>query len=229
MEIRKNLGKILDFFGIHLLVSKIRFYIPTLLKRKRLNKHGLKALIILDNVFEVNKSFFWLEFGTLLGAYRDKAFISNDFDIDIGVLAGNRISNLQQLIVPLGFTKTRELFIPELGVTEETYTYNGAHIDILYFYKKDNKDVCYLYTTKEGEYWREVMYTTGLLAVSFSFTNTGFERNKFYDNLFYFPKDTDLHLRECYGDYTKRIENWSDDKSPNRKITEIMCYFRKLP
>lgn len=225
---RKTIGKILDYFGIHSWVNKIRFFVPTLIKRKMLHKHGLKALIILKDVFEKNESFFWLEFGTLLGAHRDKAFIGHDYDVDLGVLAENRIKDLSKIIEPLGFIKTREIYIPEMGIIEETYVYNGTHIDFLYFYNEGDSLVCYLFTAEEGEYWREVMNTKGLLAVSFTFKNTGFGRHLFYDNLFFFPKDTDLHLRECYGNFDEKIEKWSDDKCPNRKITEIRCFFRKL-
>lgn len=225
---RKTLGKILDLFGIHRFVNKIRFFIPMLRKRRMLHEHGLKALIILKEVFEKNESFFWLEFGTLLGAYRDKAFIHHDYDIDLGILAGNKINDLNKIIKPLGFIKTREIFIPDKGVIEETYVYHGVHIDLLYFYTEEDNLVCYLFYPGKGEYWRDVIKTIGLLAVSYTFKNTGYEEFMFCGNKFFVPKDTDLHLKECYGNYNKRVINWDDEQAQNRLITEIRCFFSEL-
>lgn len=221
---RKIIGQILDTLGIHNLINKIRFYFPTFKKRKRLHKYGLYALNILNDVFEKHGCFFWLEFGTLLGAFRDKGFINHDFDIDLGVLSENRILNLNQILKPLGFIKTRELFIPDVGVTEETYVYKGLHIDIFYFFEDETNIVCYSSTAAGEEYWRDVINTIGLLMDSYTFKNTGFEKQKLYNSLFYFPKDTDLHLKECYGNYTVKIKKWSDNKCSNQKHTEKRCF-----
>lgn len=228
LEIRKTIVNILDYLGIHGVVNKIRFFIPTLIKRKRLHRHGLQALNLMNEVFDKNGSFFWLEFGTLLGAVRDKSFISHDYDIDLGVLSEKRIPNLSQMLEPLCFVKTREIFIPDKGVIEETFVYNGVHIDICYFYEEDENIVCYMYIAGDGEYWRDVIHTVGLHALSFTFRNNGFERLPFYDYLFYFPKDADLHLRECYGNYNVRIRNWSEEKCPNRRLTNMRVFHSKL-
>ena len=224
--IKKTVSKLLDLFGIHNFVNKVRFFIPTLRKRRMLHSHGLKSLTILKEVFEKNESFFWLEFGTLLGAFRDKAFISHDYDIDLGILSEKRIQDLDKIIEPLGFIKTRELFIPGKGIIEETYVYNGTHIDFLYFYEEEDNLICYLFSTAKVEYWRDVIDSIGMISISYTFKKSGFRSFKFYNEWFYIPEDSDLHLRECYGDYNIVVKNWNDDQALNRKETEIRCFFK---
>ncbi|MBD3247309.1 hypothetical protein GF378_01680, partial [Candidatus Pacearchaeota archaeon] len=56
---------------------------------KPMNKdEALKALTDLKEVLDKNKIPFWLEYGTLLGAIRDKGFIPWDDDIDLGSFKG---------------------------------------------------------------------------------------------------------------------------------------------
>jgi len=218
---RKRIAFILDLLGIHSFVNRIRFYVPNLIKSIRIKKHGVDALSLLNAVFTENNSFFWLEFGTLLGAHRDNGFIKHDFDIDLGVLIHKKIPNLKEQLEMHGFEKSRELYIPEVGVIEETYVYKGVHIDIFYFYKDGGNIVCYSSIPDGDEHWSEVIDTKGMLMESFTFTDSGFGLQSFYDEKFYFPMDVDLHLRESYGNYKVRVRNWSDDKSPNRKKTNF--------
>jgi len=48
-------------------------------------KDGISVLKEIKEVFDRNNLTFWLECGTLLGAYRDGTFIKDDHDIDIGM------------------------------------------------------------------------------------------------------------------------------------------------
>jgi phosphorylcholine metabolism protein LicD len=228
IKVRKTVANILGRLGIHSYVNIIRFYIPNLIKSRFVKKYGVEAIGILNEVFEKRGSFFWLEFGTLLGAYRDKAFISNDFDIDLGVLAEKRIEDLDKILEPLGFKRTRKIYIKEKGITEETFVYKKLHIDIMYFYPENQNIICYLYATEPGEHWRDVRYTKGFLATARTFTDTGFHQYPFYSLKCFVPKDTDLHLRECYGNYKVRVKNWNDDNSPNLKITNLRVLHTKL-
>src|SRR5690554_4224647 len=50
-----------------------------------LHKNGKRVLIEFDKACEKAGVTYWLEFGTLLGAVRDKNFISHDLDIDTGM------------------------------------------------------------------------------------------------------------------------------------------------
>ena len=46
--------------------------------------YGEKAVAEFDAIIRNQNSLYWLAFGTLLGAYREKGFIKNDDDIDVG-------------------------------------------------------------------------------------------------------------------------------------------------
>ena len=66
-------------------------YSHTLLKvykrrQNRLFNGGNKELLFLvDDVLTRHECVFWLNYGTLLGAYRDHDFITHDNDLDIGM------------------------------------------------------------------------------------------------------------------------------------------------
>ena len=88
----------------------------------------------------------WLDFGTLLGAYRDSDFIKNDFDMDFGAF-GTDYDKIKTLMQENGFTSVREFFIAghEYG-RELTYRYKDVNFDFFFYYKKDDTDNLYTYT-----------------------------------------------------------------------------------
>ena len=79
----------------------------------------------------------FLIYGTLLGHYRDKGFIKNDWDIDLGLLEADipKVPLLTKALREKGIFLTRE---DEYHVA---YCYNTVltHLDIYYFFKKNDK------------------------------------------------------------------------------------------
>ena len=57
------------------------------IQARRMRKDGLEMLDAANRVFATMNVRAFLTYGALLGAYRDKGFISYDPDIDLGVLA----------------------------------------------------------------------------------------------------------------------------------------------
>lgn len=89
----------------------------------------------------------WLDFGTLLGFYRDGRIIDHDSDLDVGVVYEDFYKNIDTIknkIDELGFymTKVSDLFY-RINLSKT----NELHCDIFLFKNKDN-----VYKTHFKEY-----------------------------------------------------------------------------
>lgn len=118
-------------------------------QRKNFHKNGLEVIRHLSNTCHQHNVMYWLDFGTLLGAIREKGFIAHDNDIDIGVKFEDR-EKFQQAITSAGFKLTREFLIKDgehlIGI-EQTYHYKGVLVDIFYYiYLTDRTRILYTFT-----------------------------------------------------------------------------------
>lgn len=69
--------------------SKVSKYYNSVLEYKRaelLQKNGLISLKNIVEILELNKIYYWIDAGTLLGILRDARFLDNDTDIDIAIV-----------------------------------------------------------------------------------------------------------------------------------------------
>lgn len=118
-------------------------------QRKNFHKNGLEVIKRLGNACNQHKVIYWLDFGTLLGAIREKGFIPHDNDIDIGVRFEDR-EKFQKAITAAGFKLTREFIIKnekDLVGIEQTYHYKGVLVDIFYYiYLTDKTRIIYTFT-----------------------------------------------------------------------------------
>ena len=145
---------------------------------------------VLDN----NNQHFFLAWGTLLGCFREKKFISYDGDIDIGILEEKFNSKVIQKILN---SKKFKLY-KKYGNEEEKnleYTFkhiNNVRIDIFIYYNIENN---YYYTStfndiclqKKGGFCKWGRHIKGFAEV------------EFYNKLYLIPSNTEEHLIECYG------------------------------
>ena len=202
-------------------------------KNKLFHENAKELLEQVDKVFKELGIKYWLEFGTLLGAIREKGFIGHDLDIDLGVFLEDFKDENEEVFKKYGFKKTKE-FLAEDGkfAREQTFEYKGVSVDIFYFKKVNNQIKTYTFIPEKN--WsrdKTIQMYGGLLLREFTFSFTGFKEIDFLDKKFLSPKDTDLHLREAYGDdYMIPNPNFSDDEAPNMTILSpnIIVGKRKL-
>jgi len=103
---------------------------------------SITTLLDFQQLMKHLKKDWWLDYGTALGAYRDKDFIANDNDIDIGVYADNKI---ELMIRGIGIFSQAVSYWKIEGFTNKyRYIKFGVHdkFDILVYYKM-NKDNFY--------------------------------------------------------------------------------------
>lgn len=105
-----------------------------------LMREGVSLLRAFANCMNSVSIPYWLEFGTLLGAYRDGDFIQNDFDIDVGVYLKDA-HKVYHTLLENGFKLLREFHVVGENGLEQTFEYHGLTIDVMYFYED------------EGLYW----------------------------------------------------------------------------
>lgn len=107
------------------------------------NKNGIKVLELFDKIMCVNNIPYTVFAGTLLGAVREKGFLSYDMDIDTAIFYKDRPANLSYLLEKYEF-KLLHRFSIENGTVgmEETYLKDNITIDIFYIYS-DTKSQTY--------------------------------------------------------------------------------------
>lgn len=186
-KLKTRIRKSPQLFSLLKLFKKTLIDKPKEVKRNYLfKKNGKVAMLAFDKAAKEAGINYWLAFGTLLGAVREKGFIPHDFDIDVGMYFSEYSNMHEKVFNKYGFIKKRQFLIGggEYG-REETYSYKGVDIDIFYFKKEQDKIFCHLFTKsningvmdatlKENEFIiREISYPVGTI-VKTDFLNKRF-------------------------------------------------------
>lgn len=119
-----------------------------------IKKFGLEVLYKLHEISEEKKCSLWLEFGTMLGAYREHTFVKGDYDIDIGMYYEEYSVDFENALIMNGFKK-RHFFYQyrksDFLLTEVTWEYNGFTVDIFLNIKQEGLRYIYCYGKKDDE------------------------------------------------------------------------------
>jgi len=143
----------------------------------------------------------WLDFGTLLGAYRDSDFIKNDFDMDFGVFSAD-YEMIKTIMQTNGFTPVREYFIVghEFG-RELTYRYKGVNFDFFFYYRKDESENLYTYSFRcPSNILLKKRIELPAIVAEIKTPCTGFVEMNFKNTLVQIPANTDEYLKANYGE-----------------------------
>ena len=115
---------------------------------RTLHSNGYEELEKFHDLMKNNNITYWLTAGTLLGFFRDKSFISHDFDIDVATCETNK-SKIIKLLLSSEFKITHG-FIDNLGnLTEISIESQNVQFDIFFSSRVNNQENIFVYYQKK--------------------------------------------------------------------------------
>lgn len=175
-----------------------RFFVSYKLKKKKkvFRQNANLLLKKMKETLDSNGILFWLEFGTLLGAYREHGFIKHDYDLDIGVFFKNT-TEVYDALTQAGFRLIREFKVGDDGTDgfEQTYEYAGVSVDVFYFHKDSVGAYCNSFSPFEGENSSLSLFQVKKISVPFK----GVSQIQFEGLTLNVPSETDKYLQAHYG------------------------------
>lgn len=225
-KLKNDIKKVMKATGVDKLyepIRKRRYENMMANRRRHLKESGVELLKLVKEEFENNDLTFWIDFGTLLGAVREKDFIAHDFDIDISMPQNVDKDLVTKLLTDKGLVKKND-FLLDGEIVEQTYEYKGLMMDIFYCsIGKDKMEVFGFYPDGEPLIEKKNGYEAvkGWAGRKYVSTYNGFEKIEFKGIEFNAPKNVHLYLEENYGkDYMTPKKDWDYVNSPTN-IEEI--------
>lgn len=172
----------------------------------------------ITTVFNQNGIVLWLEYGSLLGYYREHDYLPNDDDFDFGAFLEDA-KIIRELLLSNGFEIVRYYKDINTGGIEECYRYGNMHttFDIFYFSKNDDHLVTtgfkpILNMNKKCNLKKEVPFCVREIV----FPYTDFEKIQFKGEFLYIPVDAKEHLASHYGpDFMTPQKHFNNNAAPN--------------
>ncbi len=159
---------------------------------------------------------FWLEFGTLLGYYREGDFIAHDCDMDTGTYLENA-ERVYKALTAAGFELVREYHVTDDGGLEQCYQYMHTTIDVFYFRKEGDKLYCNSFYPMLNMSRRKYRNKKCPFQVKkIEVPDTGYEKATFKGCEVYVPKDCERYLITHYGPSYRTPNpnyNWRKDST----------------
>lgn len=168
------------------------------IRNKNFLKEGEELLNVFSEAMNNSNILFWLEFGSLLGYYRNNDFIQHDCDLDFGVFLKDR-KQVQEVLSCVGF-KLIHQYLAEDGGVEECYKYKNTTIDVFYF--REDEDFYYCNTFVLRSYSRKInkiICNKACLVKRINIPKQPFVKARFKKSDIYVPQDCCLHLEMHYG------------------------------
>jgi phosphorylcholine metabolism protein LicD len=187
------------------------------------------------NIFNENNIIYWLDSGTLLGIERDGKLISGDKDIDISVLGNSRVL---PLILKLKNVSIKVKKYQGKVVKIKIYGLNERVIDISFFidtgknfYSSPQFNInsnhfllkisfikkiltSYLYRVKSLDY--NILILFKVVRIGYWLIPKDLicvdQLQKQKNNKYNLPFKVNEYLTYRYGDWSKKISNWSSTK-----------------
>lgn len=179
------------------------------IRLKNFHKNAPITLQHLSNILSSYKPInVWIEFGTLLGAYRENAIIAHDTDIDFGIDEKDMTDEFIKHLEKNKFKLIKQYIIESdnesLNKFKAEYTFKhktGISIDFFVFKDINNKKVCFSFDKEENLSEQETLqkYCGKLRTVMLSLNKFKLVKTNFLGGVFLIPDNTEEHLSEIYG------------------------------
>lgn len=205
MNLKGFLKSIAGALGIKDTVSSIHGKYLMKKQSENFNKGNEILLHKVDEMLTKNDLQYWLNYGTLLGAYRDHAFIKHDYDLDIGMWWKDQ-TGVKELFLDNGFKLVVEFHFGPWDNPEKTefrFEYAGAYIDVD-FYTIDENEMAYTYNPLFKDDWDYTKNVSLHPIICEKINNPirGLSQIDFIGGKFWVPSNTEEYLVYNYG------QNW---------------------
>jgi phosphorylcholine metabolism protein LicD len=200
-------------------------------------KHENVAIKLLQDTIEVLNKYkidYYLDFGTLLGAIRDKKLIPWDNDIDISLYKEKDYKKIDLVLKKLSkkyktktvtfeqsinnrIRKSKEIFVKNIDFTnvnniqiarvktKNLYSFLYAKGVLDIFFKYEYNNFLYLMSKGKVFKFKKDILDSGLIEI------------EFYGKKCKVPKNYDEYLTAIYGNWSIKDKNWDKDLMLNKK------------
>ena len=158
---------------------------------------------------------YWLEFGTLLGYYREHDFIKHDCDLDFGAYLDDA-EKVRKALSNSGFKRIMEFRASDGGL-EECYKFGHTTLDVFYFRHEEDKLYCNSFSPCHHTIKDKFSRKKPCFVKKIYIPNNGFVSVEYKGCIVNVPRDIKQHLEWHYGkdvmtpnpmfDYKKEAKN----------------------
>lgn len=164
-----------------------------------LHKEGASVLQKISETLLAKDIVFWLQYGTLLGYYREHDFIPHDDDMDMGAYIKDAPA-IYEALTKAGFERVRHYHVINDWGLEECYRYKDILIDFFYFKEEGDIIYCYGFTPKSYfSYLFHIGKKIPFKVIRTDSPNFGFQKVGFKGAQVYVPNRTGEYLEAHYG------------------------------
>ena len=189
-------------------------------RRSSLLRENFQEVLKIIYNSQLNKYDLWLDFGTLLGFYRENDFINHDLDMDFGIIINDYDDFLEKekYLIKNGFIRTKEFYYKN-RLVELSYSYKGLNVDFIVYYKKTDiveSDTIFFMTNALGKPTRYEVY-------NYSLPFSELEEHNFKAVEIKVPNNAREYLSKLYGEdfeVPNTNYNWKENPIYKRVSSE---------
>ena len=166
-------------------------------RRSSLLRENFQEVLKIIYNSQLNKYDLWLDFGTLLGFYRENDFINHDLDMDFGIIINDYDDFLEKekYLIKKGFSRTKEFYYKN-RLVELSYSYKGLNVDFIVYRRKADvieSDTIFFMTNALGKPTRYEVY-------NYSLPFSELEEHNFKAVEIKVPNNAREYLSKLYGE-----------------------------